>query len=603
MSTDRDSSFGFGCCVRLSRLARQRGTPHWKSKATLLGRLDVEGEGGRRIRTAQWRSFVMRLHAPGAERCDEGGMVVARRPLVGGYRLARVVALPPTLLPSTSISTSSARLTETLTAGTMLELLSAKEGQSKAFPSNGTPMTYFWRTSDVSELPLRSECLPWDLSTRRLGKQLLSTVPTDSSRSACPTPPPPRHPQRYPHPNPAPTAYDTTFIMPPPPHPSLCAGARATPTSPSACFPFLRPICVPAAGARAGGYAHAHRAAEAAAYSPPFSSSAYDYTCNGHEMLGSDRRARRRLMVTKKRKTKKCYMLISDEEVEIEEDAADDEEQQERTPVCALALATKPSSISLIDDAQDRPPFLAHSQQGLLLPLAHVPVLARPHPFHLLAHPFHLLCLPARLLPPLASPSSSTHKLEQPTSPRSANATAACPPSPCKPELRPTSPVSPNAAAAGAIVRAGARELAARERPARCELKACNGVGARASLRATKIPIHHRTRRFNLGHRRRFGWLVRSGKPHFPSDHPRLPRARGRIPVIIDNQFRVQIYGVCHLLEDARISVEGGKLRAVHSRIANRVSSVTHNEPHSLRKDGLEFLSLQVRDSCGWAHA
>jgi hypothetical protein len=76
--------------LRLSWVVHQRGAPPhgWamtlsrqNSKATVLARLDVEGgEGGHRIHSDGASSGC---HAPAAGRCnDEGGMVVARWPLV-----------------------------------------------------------------------------------------------------------------------------------------------------------------------------------------------------------------------------------------------------------------------------------------------------------------------------------------------------------------------------------------------------------------------------------------------------------------------------------------------------------------------------------------
>ncbi|KAK7031723.1 hypothetical protein R3P38DRAFT_826164 [Favolaschia claudopus] len=98
-----------------------------------------------------------------------------------------------------------------------------------------------------------------------------------------------------------------------------------------------------------GGYSHAYGAAEAAAYSPPFGSSAYDYKRDRHDMLG-ERESKFASFVAgttstsspspggvaqKPKKKKKTYMYINDEQIEIEED--DDEEEDVETGLPQLS--------------------------------------------------------------------------------------------------------------------------------------------------------------------------------------------------------------------------------------------------------------------------
>ncbi|KAJ7435168.1 hypothetical protein B0H11DRAFT_685392 [Mycena galericulata] len=99
-----------------------------------------------------------------------------------------------------------------------------------------------------------------------------------------------------------------------------------------------RPRAIQATGSRSGagfGYEHAYRAAEAAAYSPPFGSSAYDYKRDRHEMLPASISRVASLSGSQgaaappMRKKKKSYMVINDVMVEIEED----EEEEESAPL------------------------------------------------------------------------------------------------------------------------------------------------------------------------------------------------------------------------------------------------------------------------------
>ncbi|KAJ7080741.1 hypothetical protein B0H15DRAFT_476353 [Mycena belliarum] len=160
-----------------------------------------------------------------------------------------------------------------------------------------------------------------------------------------------------------------------PPYPPARAAADGEPDRvlpPPARKPPVSAQPIAVAGASAHGYAHAYRAAEAAAYSPPFGSSAYDYAKDRHHML--DREHRQAALVREQleraiptlvlpapelavaapakqaRKTKKSFMLINDVEVEIEETDDEADEPPKAPPpapkieVAAPVLTAKPAS-------------------------------------------------------------------------------------------------------------------------------------------------------------------------------------------------------------------------------------------------------------------
>ncbi|KAJ7147657.1 hypothetical protein C8R43DRAFT_1010335 [Mycena crocata] len=161
------------------------------------------------------------------------------------------------------------------------------------------------------------------------------------------------------------------------------------------------------------GYEHAYRAAEAAAYSPPFGSSDYDYARDRREMLGDRDRgemltiaqrgaganatagssATSATVEPKLRKKKKTFMLINDVEVEIEEDDDEDDsavevpavgekkvaeartdsgagkdDRADRPQMCALALATAKTPTTPTDAAKSLPSTSAVSDKPPISP-------------------------------------------------------------------------------------------------------------------------------------------------------------------------------------------------------------------------------------------
>ncbi|KAJ6485529.1 hypothetical protein C8R45DRAFT_1214300 [Mycena sanguinolenta] len=146
---------------------------------------------------------------------------------------------------------------------------------------------------------------------------------------------------------------------------------------PDRVFPSpTRPRPIPTAGTAKhqypmGGYEHAYRAAEAAAYSPPFGSSAYDYTRDRHDMLGDRDNARPAVTrggpstspTTGRKKKRKTFMMINDEQVEIEEDDDGDEEvasPQLSLPSPSIKIEAKPPMPPLISMS---PPAISTSPQ------------------------------------------------------------------------------------------------------------------------------------------------------------------------------------------------------------------------------------------------
>ncbi|KAJ7230388.1 hypothetical protein GGX14DRAFT_384340 [Mycena pura] len=107
--------------------------------------------------------------------------------------------------------------------------------------------------------------------------------------------------------------------------------------------PRTRPVPIPTTGAGAGarkygsGYAASYRAAEAAAYSPPFGSSAYDYKRDKQGMLDGPRPGAGR-----RKKKKTSVILINDVEMEIEEEGSSDESDRDADAVDREASARKP---------------------------------------------------------------------------------------------------------------------------------------------------------------------------------------------------------------------------------------------------------------------
>ncbi|KAF7316766.1 hypothetical protein HMN09_00409700 [Mycena chlorophos] len=77
------------------------------------------------------------------------------------------------------------------------------------------------------------------------------------------------------------------------------------------------------------GYEAQYRAAEAAAYSPPFGSSAYDYKRDKHGMLADDKQqpvasgSKNPKPVQKRRKKKTSIIVINDMEIEVEEEGSE----------------------------------------------------------------------------------------------------------------------------------------------------------------------------------------------------------------------------------------------------------------------------------------
>ncbi|KAJ6568421.1 hypothetical protein DFH09DRAFT_1467421 [Mycena vulgaris] len=152
------------------------------------------------------------------------------------------------------------------------------------------------------------------------------------------------------------------LLSPSPPSSSAASPASETPGSGGSYFPYpparaaadgepdrvlpaslaaLRRPSASGANAHPGiGYEHAYRAAEAAAYSPPFGSSAYDYARDPKELLAPE--AKEVLAPAGKKKTKKSFMLINDVEVEIEEEDEEDEPISTHTPTSAKTEPTPP---------------------------------------------------------------------------------------------------------------------------------------------------------------------------------------------------------------------------------------------------------------------
>ncbi|KAJ7498120.1 hypothetical protein B0H11DRAFT_833037 [Mycena galericulata] len=124
-----------------------------------------------------------------------------------------------------------------------------------------------------------------------------------------------------------------------------------------------RPRAIQATGSRSGagfGYEHAYRAAEAAAYSPPFGSSAYDYKRDRHEMLPASisRVASESAVAPPMRRKKKSYMLINDVMVEIEED--EDEEEAEGAALSStLTPSLPPAAAPILSPISLPPPVLS----------------------------------------------------------------------------------------------------------------------------------------------------------------------------------------------------------------------------------------------------
>ncbi|KAJ7483396.1 hypothetical protein FB451DRAFT_1170001 [Mycena latifolia] len=291
--------------------------PNWMSRAAKAGGISA---------VAELRHVLMRSRLGGV---DEGGIVVARRPLVSG------LWTPLNLLFAASAVAGA--LNDEVSPARTIAL-----GPVNAAPGEAAPQPV------LITLPLAAP----DAASP------LHVVPTRLRARGTPY----------------------GIHCAPPPLPSLSRRGRPRASRSRGLF-----VCLQLG---AGSHAYSHHTVEGAAYSPPFSSSAYDYTRNGHEMLGSDRRARR------------------DEEVEIEEDAADDEEQQERTPIGLRSspIANKASF--------SRPPMSPSS-------LVPIPSTSSPTFSHLLCDT-HSSPAPIR---PLALTDPST-RAEHPTSLRSHNATA-----------------------------------------------------------------------------------------------------------------------------------------------------------------------------------
>ncbi|KAJ7787221.1 hypothetical protein B0H14DRAFT_2954703, partial [Mycena olivaceomarginata] len=141
---------------------------------------------------------------------------------------------------------------------------------------------------------------------------------------------------------------------------------------PGSAFASMRKA-IPIAGtahASGGGYEHAYRAAEAAAYSPPFGSSLYDYKRDRRDMLGEGAGASGVASSSSStgaaamggpststatvggKKKKKSFMFINDEVVEIEEDDDDDDElvspsKEQRANDKATQTSPTPSALTL----------------------------------------------------------------------------------------------------------------------------------------------------------------------------------------------------------------------------------------------------------------
>ncbi|KAJ7036585.1 hypothetical protein C8F04DRAFT_473774 [Mycena alexandri] len=194
--------------------------------------------------------------------------------------------------------------------------------------------------------------------------------------------------------SPAPVAPSAPSVSQPIPIPNSASSTNTAP-DPGSYFPTYPParaaddgepdrvlparprgIKVPGASNQhpAHGYEAAYRAAEAAAYSPPFGSSAYDYTRDRHNMMGDHTRAHASVNVSVgfsvndnkasastgaspsasssaatefggMKKKKKSFMLINDIEVEIEEDDDEEVEPERAQPLATSSPAARPMEV------------------------------------------------------------------------------------------------------------------------------------------------------------------------------------------------------------------------------------------------------------------
>ncbi|KAJ7173432.1 hypothetical protein C8R46DRAFT_1348112 [Mycena filopes] len=214
-------------------------------------------------------------------------------------------------------------------------------------------------------------------------------------------------PAPTPPPVPAPTSSAATTGSYFPPYPPARSADDGEPDR--VLPPRPRAIAIPNSNSNkqrqqhpAHGYEAAYRAAEAAAYSPPFGSSAYDYARDRRGMLGDHQRAGQvsvgfdvagssgsggkataaaaaatgSASANKERKKKKSFMLINDIEVEIEDD-----EWEEEPPIATPTPATSSGEDAFItftpaDTDTDLPPPRAPSfvprHRALQLARAHV---------------------------------------------------------------------------------------------------------------------------------------------------------------------------------------------------------------------------------------